>query len=502
MSSGNEGAGDRTRKPSPRFTRGGDTAVAHERVSLKMEKQFPDSVLLEVFKHVSRRDLGLLAQVCKRWRRIAYDHSLWKVVDMNDFWPVVDEATLLMLIKTRLISVRALNLAGCILTAKVAKELAKKCHDLRSLVFYGAEVESETGHEGIREFPSGLELMDLRYSYGDFNFMKRLPRHFTKVRYVGLGMDSSEKLIPDVFAKMRNLKILDCTDCETLTDDALFKISLTCPQLESICLNECKNFHGRHLDRVLKNCERVSTLLIRFTKVTDEALMAVKWEKSAVKELDLTGCYFVTTTGLSNVLSRLPDMSYFKMNQCGFRHILHLRIYQEVSPAVKYDALETLDLRWNFLLSAEYLEGILRHSPSLRYLGVSHSPRVPPSVIAEMFKYVPTLRVLEFGPLRKESLSESQLVPNLIRLCPLIEAVSLINFKLIGDADTEIIQELRDKCRHIREVKLCSPRIEHVAVGSSGETITVERLLIKMESLLPSPDHTLGKVINKWHTQF
>ena len=467
-----------------------------------MEKDIPDSVLLEVFKLVSRRDLGFLAQVCKRWRRIAYDGTLWKVVDINDFWLAVDEATLLMLIRTRLSSVRALNLGGCMLTAKVAKELAKECRRLKSLVFHGAEAESKTPLEAIREFPSSLELMDLRYSWGDFNFMKKLPRHFTKVRYIGLGMESSQRLIPDIFTKMRNLKILDCTDCETLTDDALLKISLTCPQLESICLNECKNFNGVHLKQVLKNCKNVSTLLIRFTRVVDEHLMAVNWEKSSVEELDLTGCYFVTTTGLSNVLSRLPEMRYFKMNQCGFRHILHLRIYQEVRPWARYDSLETLDLRWNFLLSAECLESLLIHSPSLRYLGVSHSPRVSSSVIAGMLQHVPTLRVLEFGPLRKESLSESQLVPNLIRMCPLVEAVSFINFKQVGESDAARLRELREKCTHIREVKLCSPRIEHVAVGSNGETITVERLLIKMESMLPSPDHTLGKVINKWHTQF
>ena len=464
-----------------------------------MEKQIPDSVILEVFRYFTKRELGVLAQVCPRWRRIAYDRSLWCVVDMNDFWPAVDEETLLMLIRTRLSSVKALNLGGCTLTAKVAKELAKRCHQLRSLVFYGAEVESETGHEGIRDFPTGLELMDLRYSWGNFKFMRRLPRHFTQMRYVGLGMDSSESLVPDVFAKMRNLRILDCTDCETLTDDALLKVSMNCPHLESICLNECKNYRGKHLFRVLNNCKSVSTLLIRFTKITDEALMAVSWEKTVVKELDLTGCYFVTTTGLSNVISRLPDIRYFKMNQCGFRHILHLRIYQEVRPTLAYKCLETLDLRWNFLLSAECLEGVLRHSPSLRYLGVSHSPRIPPSVIAEMFKFVSKLRILEFGPLRKEALSESSLVPNLIKMCPLIEAVSLINFKLIDDSDADLVQELRDKCKHIREVKLCSPRIEHVAIGNSGETITVERLLIKMESLLPSPENTLGKVINKLH---
>ncbi|KAJ7319192.1 hypothetical protein OS493_036481 [Desmophyllum pertusum] len=442
-----------------------------------MERQIPDSVILEVFRYLSKRELGVLAQVCRRWRRVAYDRSLWCVVnfDMNDFWPAVDEETLLMLIRTRLSSVKALNLGGCTLTAKVAKELAKRCHQLRSLVFYGAEIESETGHEGIRDFPTGLELMDLRYSWGNFKFMRRLPRHFTQMRYVGLGMDSSESLVPDVFAKMRNLRILDCTDCETLTDDALLKVSMNCPHLESICLNECKNYRGKFLHRVLSNCRSVSTLLIRFTKITDEALMAVNWEKTQVKELDLTGCYFVTTTGLSNVISRLPDIRYFKMNQCGFRHILHLRIYQESQ------ANTCLQMFRNF--------GSAMELSSLCGMFGGRTATVP----------LPELRILEFGPLRKEALSESPLVANLIKMCPLIEAVSLINFKLIEDADNYLVQELKDKCKHIREVKLCSPRIEHVAIGNSGETITVERLLIKMESLLPSPENTLGKVINKLH---
>jgi hypothetical protein len=126
---------------------------------------------------------------------------------------------------------------------------------------------------------------------------------------------------------------------------------------------------------------------------------------------------------------------------------------------------------------------------------VSHSPRVPPSVLASLLKFVPNLRVLEFGPLRKESLSESKLVATLINSCPSIEAVSLINFKAMDDNDSLILQELREKCKHIKEVKLCNPRIEHVAIGNRGETITVERLLIKMDSQLPCPKNTLGKKI-------
>ncbi|EDO48582.1 predicted protein [Nematostella vectensis] len=470
-------------------------------MSIYMETKLPDAVLLEIFLYLSRRDLGVVARVCKQWRRIAYDPSLWRTVDLNELlaWTTIDEATLLMLIKTRLASATALNLAGCSVTPKVAKELAKKCRRLKSLVSFGTEVNTEHIRESIRDFPTTLELMDLRYSWGDFSFMRRLPRHFTNVRYLGLGSDAAECLIPDIFTKMRSLRVFECTDSEILNDDALLKISTNCPQLQSLCLNECKNFHGKHLRKVMENCPHITSLLIRFTKLNDVALMSVNWDRTKVQELDLTGCYFVTTTGLSSVLTRLPNVRYFKMNQCGFRHILHLRIYQEIKPTAKYSSLETLDLRWNFLLSAECLEGLLRQAPNLRYLGVSHSPRIPPAVLAAMLKFVPNLKVLEFGPLRKESLSESHLVPNLIQSCPSLEAVSLINFKLIDDVDANMLQELRGKCKNIKEVKLCNPRIEHVAIGNNGETITVERLLIKMESLLPSPHNTLTKVISLTH---
>lgn len=118
-----------------------------------------------------------------------------------------------------------------------------------------------------------------------------------------------------------------------------------------------------------------------------------------------------------------------------------------------------------------------------------------------MFKFVFKLRILEFGFLRKEVFLESFLVFNLIKMCFFIEVVFLINFKLIDDVDADLVQEFRDKCKYIREVKLCSFRIEYVVIGNSGEIIIVERFFIKMESFLLSLENTFGKVINKLYVQ-
>ena len=460
------------------------------------EAHLPDSLILEIFRYLNKRELGVVAQVSKRWRRVAYDKSFWHTLDLTAFSQNMDEATMLMMIQTRLAStLNCLNLGPVKLTAKIAKDLARKCPDLKRIVFRSVAISGDPAFSGeSKQFPATLELMDLRHCRGNFQFMKRLPRHFTEMRYIGLGAEFSSSLVPSIFGKMHDLRVLDCTDCEAIDDLALEKISRNCRQLESICLSECKNFAGTTLEKVLKNCTSLSTLLMRFTKLADRAILAVKWETTVIKELDITGCYYVTTTGLTTLLSKLPQLAYFKMNQCGFRHILNLLVYQEIRPQINFSMLETLDLRWNFLLSAECLESILRLTPKLQYLGVSHSPRVGPTMMAKMLPHVTKLKILEFGPLKKEALSDTNFVKGIVKYCKDIEAVSFINFTVATPQDTALIRELKLKCKLLQDVKLCNPRVEHVEVGAGGETITVERLLIKMESLLPSPKHTLNVI--------
>lgn len=57
-----------------------------------------------------------------------YDCLFWCVVDMNDFWFVVDEEMLLMLIRMCLFLVKVFNLGGCIFIVKVVKEFVKRCY--------------------------------------------------------------------------------------------------------------------------------------------------------------------------------------------------------------------------------------------------------------------------------------------------------------------------------------------------------------------------------------
>lgn len=43
----------------------------------------PDKVLLQIFSYLSHKEILKCAQICKKWRMIAYDSRLWQVVSLR-----------------------------------------------------------------------------------------------------------------------------------------------------------------------------------------------------------------------------------------------------------------------------------------------------------------------------------------------------------------------------------------------------------------------------------
>ncbi|VDP30640.1 unnamed protein product [Schistosoma mattheei] len=45
--------------------------------------RLPEKIMLQIFSHLSHPELCNIARVCKMWRRLAYDHSLWQSLNLR-----------------------------------------------------------------------------------------------------------------------------------------------------------------------------------------------------------------------------------------------------------------------------------------------------------------------------------------------------------------------------------------------------------------------------------
>lgn len=104
--------------------------ASQTKMAAKIIEKLPESILLDIFYWCGFRDLGHVAMVCKKWRRIAYDHSLWRDADLRGL--KLTERTLALI--DRISSfVFTMNISGCAVTVSFITAIAEKCINLKTL---------------------------------------------------------------------------------------------------------------------------------------------------------------------------------------------------------------------------------------------------------------------------------------------------------------------------------------------------------------------------------
>lgn len=464
----------------------------------------PEIVILKVFSFLPVGDLGKAARVCSYWRRLAYDHSLWKAVNLKRQAAKLDEDTLHMLIRTRFShSLSILHLGGCKISLELLSELNRKCKSLKYLIFSrGSKLRPPSPPpkytEVTYEFPSQLELVELRPIKGDFAFLGRIIRHFCEVKYLGIGNNSSKGAVPSLFTKMQRLVILDCTNCDTITDEVIGKVAECCPLLESFCLNGCKYVYGRTFCTLFWSCSRLTTLLLRYTPVRDDCFVISDWKFVPVEELDISACSNITQIGLISLVTNVKTLRYLNLSYCGVGRAVTDAVLLQIARQETGTNLEMLDVRWSLTLTPEALYILSRACPKLKCLGVYQSSSINPSAMAEVLRMLPRLEVLEYGAFGKASISESMFFPNLIRYCEFLEAVSLINFASMDSvADAVLMNALVDNCRCLKRINLCEPDPTLLDLVQELPPSSKAKVTQRWQCVLPPPNHTLDAIIAK-----
>lgn len=157
-----------------------------------------------------------------------------------------------------------------------------------------------------------------------------------------------------------------------------------------------------------------------------------------------------------------------------------------------------LDIRWSMNITPQVLREFLKSCPNLKCLGVYQSSHINCNAMAELLDCVPKLEILEFGAFGKASISESFLFPNLVRHCPQLKALSLINFLSLNPyTDGQLFGRLLNGCSRLERINLCEPDPTLTSLIGSIRVTTTAKITQRWQCVLPAPDVTLDAVMNQ-----
>lgn len=455
-----------------------------------------DDVLLNIFTFLDKKTLCIVARVCKRWRRVSCDHTLWRHLNLRRIRRCQSADFLNSIISTRLSSLRSVHFGGLHIKFSTLKSMFTRCKKLEAVTFgRGSKLQRHTKRRTMF-IPPLVKTIDLRLSRGDFEFLLASGPRFQNLINLGIGRESySSNFFPHLFCQATNLKILDLTNCESLIDDQVYDIFSRCLHLESLCIIGCRKLVGTFFPNLVRNCVRLKTLLIRYIPITDNVLCSCNWESLPLEELDISACPEITWVGLSALVGSLQHIRYLNMSYCGIGHAVTDAVLRHLLTRGIAQKIEMLDIRWSFLVTAGALKNFLTQCKKLRYLGIYQSSGVSSSVISEVANSLPELRTVEFGGLKQEILTASHILHSLREHCKELSTLSLINFCTINvPCDEKQFSDLVRLSKNLERINLCDCTEELVTAARNGMNDSNVTVTEKWECALPPPSHTLDFV--------
>lgn len=373
-----------------------------------------DSNILKIFQYLSISELINASVVCKRWRHLSFDGSLWKHVDLRHFAQTLhDEPALRFVTNAYLVQkAETLDLSGFNVSHTTLNSLATNCPDLRKLVLKSVtfSIHEEEDVEKEVLFPADLEHLDIRYSHGDPAVYQAMARRLSKVRWLGLCdafvlAITAQQTLYQTVSSLEKLEKLDLTHCNLAKDEFVEAFGV-CSRLKVLSLRKCTHIWGEFLPKIIPQLPCLETLILQSTSIEDEPLNEVDWVNSKIKYLDIGCCSLISSKGLDNLLptiAQMPYLEYLGLCRVGEGRALtdnNLQSFSNQLQAGTCPGLTALNLSLSGNITDEGVESFRKAYP-IETLDVSNCSQITDSDDED--------DVFELANERKQSVTESEI---------------------------------------------------------------------------------------------
>ncbi|XP_060072396.1 F-box/LRR-repeat protein 2-like [Ylistrum balloti] len=380
----------------------------------------PNEIILKIFSYFDPLDLcKQISLVSKRWRKLAYDVSLWTLLDLN--WnPHLSSVNLCWIIK-RLGCIRKLCLQSrqmlsvsevsvftefCPLltdvdlgfcstcSADILEYFVLNCENLERINVEGCHMVAD---ECCEVLAKAKRLKHLNFSHciitdAGLCHLARNLSQIVSLNIDGIGWINDKSMITLVEHHHENLKWLDIDGAE-LTDRSIEAVA-GCSGLERLTVSFCELLTDTSLREVSKMTKLNCLSLRKGTELTNAGVVEL-FSTDAMSNLtclDLSDC------------GDLKDSAVLQILKCCGRNLRQLRLcwccsLQEESVTAIVDtcsSLETLDLVGLHKIFGKCFDRIPKCMPKLTLLDLRQCNKINDNLIREMLCKKSDLKAFDY----------------------------------------------------------------------------------------------------------
>lgn len=215
------------------------------------------------------------------------------------------------------------------------KELIKKCPKLVGVDFTG----SLNYYNQFEDLPTTLSELNLSVCmWLNPEYVRHLSLKFPLLKLLYLDNNTHlTHLTWGALRQLRHLIYLSLSHCSQMMDNDLKLISQSCPILNELNLEECRNITDQGIVDAIHYLPALTKLNLNRCNLTNKCLVEIGLRCSHLTHLSLIRCLALTDKGLLQLVRLSPSLRYLNIKNCEFSLKLVLQLRRDF-PFLEIDA--------------------------------------------------------------------------------------------------------------------------------------------------------------------
>ncbi|KAI8333957.1 hypothetical protein BC941DRAFT_108617 [Chlamydoabsidia padenii] len=287
-------------------------------------QRIPDELQIKILGYLTVQDLLKVTGVCHKWYNLAYEGSLWQIIDTTPFYKSIPGGQLLKIGLAAGNFLKVANFRGCLqLTSHMLRVLSEYCINVESLHLKDCRRISTPSIACFLQHATRLTLLDLSGLDSVKNstlqvigqylpFLEKLNLSWCK-NITGQGL---QQLVMDG-GQCHSLTLLKLNGVALIDETTLGHLADHSPKLRQLSLASCPGLTDAALGRLLSpttECRLTHLNLTNCSRLTDRALQHLALHGGdQLAHLELAGCNRLTDTGFAFMALRLRSLVYLDL---------------------------------------------------------------------------------------------------------------------------------------------------------------------------------------------
>ncbi|XP_073489836.1 uncharacterized protein [Aquarana catesbeiana] len=357
----------------------------------------PDELLINIFANLLHKDLANVAQVCRRFRYIANDDSLWKVIKITNCHSLSDNC----LVSIGLHHPETLSLYRCHdesqnITEEGLGKLFQHCKtslmELNITNCSGLRFEGDAVLSHASAYCIQLTSVDISWTGATDKGIVALVEGCARLKNLSMnGCKITDHAITALLQKhSKSLVKVEVFGCHALTAKSLISITTECSHLENLNIGRIPKVTDVCLTKIASNLHKINTLnLTGLNVVRDRAVHYIVKQCPKLENITLSSCSQVTDISLVEISTYLRTITYLDVSGCKKISDIGIQALARSCQQIRYlDLSSTGTGKRGVCLLASYCNN------SLECLKLSFCKEVTSDAIEKLCKNCKRLKIL------------------------------------------------------------------------------------------------------------